>query len=62
MLVVGCTGYIGKFVTLELVRRVPGERLGLPPEVLPADGKVEVSLLGAEELARLSRDTPIDLD
>ena len=48
--------------TLELVRRVPGERLGLPPEVLPADGKVEVSLLGAEELARLSRDTPIDLD
>jgi hypothetical protein len=48
--------------TLERVRRVAGAKLGLPPEVLPADGKVEVSLLGALDLALLCRDTLIDLD
>ncbi|MFH1034282.1 MAG: hypothetical protein V1806_07215 [Pseudomonadota bacterium] len=48
--------------TLERVRRVPGARLGLPSEVLPADGKVEVALLGAADLERVARDTLIDLD
>ncbi len=48
--------------TLERVRRVEGAKLGLPPEVLPADGKVEVSLLGAPDLERIGRDTVIDLD
>ncbi len=48
--------------TLERVRRVDGAKLGLPPEVLPADGKVEVSLLGALDLERIGRDTVIDLD
>lgn len=48
--------------TLERVRRVGGARLGLPAEVLPADGKVEVSLLGAEDLELISRDTVFDLD
>ena len=47
---------------LERVRRVSGHKLGLPAEVLPADGKVEVSLLGAGDLAFLCRDTVIDLD
>lgn len=48
--------------TLERVRRVDGRLLGLDPAALPADGKVEVSLLGALELERLGRDTPLDLD
>lgn len=48
--------------TLERVRRVRGDKLGLPAEVLPSDGKVEVSLLGARDLELLGRDTVIDLD
>ncbi|CAO0822270.1 conserved hypothetical protein [Desulfarculales bacterium] len=48
--------------TLERVRRVEGAKLGLPPQVLSADGKVEVSLLGALDLERVGRDTVIDLD
>ena len=48
--------------TLERVRRVDGRKLGLSPEILPADGKVEVSLLGAGELERLGRQVVIDLD
>lgn len=47
---------------LERVRRVEGRRLGLGPEVLPADGKLEAALLGSEELASLQAQTVIDLD
>ncbi|MBU4567132.1 MAG: hypothetical protein KMY53_08430 [Desulfarculus sp.] len=47
---------------LERVRRVEGAKLGLDPAALPADGKVEVSLLSPEQLAGLARQTIIDRD
>lgn len=47
---------------LERVRRVEGARVGLSPDALPADGRVEVALLSAEALARIRHDTVIDLD
>jgi len=47
---------------LERVRRVDGAKLGLDPAALPADGKVEVALLGTESLGRLARSTVIDRD
>ena len=47
---------------LERVRRVEGAKLGLDPAMLPADGKVEVALLGAVPLGRLARQTVIDRD
>ena len=48
--------------TLERVRRVEGARLGLPARVLPADGKVEVALLGARRLRALARELDWDQD
>ncbi|MBU2519006.1 MAG: hypothetical protein KKB57_15590 [Proteobacteria bacterium] len=47
---------------LERVRRVEGAKLGLDPGALPADGKVEVALLGPEQLTNLARQTIIDRD
>jgi hypothetical protein len=47
---------------LERVRRVDGAKLGLDPKALPADGKVEVALLGSGSLERLARQTVIDRD
>ena len=47
---------------LERVRRVEGAKLGLDPAALPADGKVEVSLLSHDQLAGLARQTIIDRD
>ena len=47
---------------LERVRRVDGARLGLDPAGLPADGKVEVALLGAEPGGKLARQTNLDRD
>ncbi len=48
--------------TLERVRRVDGRRLGLPAQVLPADGKVEAALLSPERLDQISHRTVIDQD
>lgn len=47
---------------LERVRRVDGAALGLPLDVLPHGGKVEVSLLSEAELARIERVAPVDRD
>jgi hypothetical protein len=47
---------------LERVKRVEGARLGLDPAILPADGRVEVSLLGAEAFERLAAQTALDPD
>ena len=48
--------------SLERVRRVDGRRLHMPAELLPADGRLEVSLLTPEHLAELGRQTVVDLD
>ncbi len=48
--------------TLERVRRVEGARLGLEPEMLPADGKVEVALMGAPRLQALGGQMEWDQD
>ncbi len=47
---------------LERVRRVEGAKVGLSPDVLPADGRVEVALLSASALEELGRLTLIDQD
>lgn len=47
---------------LERVRRVAGAKVGLSPDVLPADGMVEVALLSAADLNELARQTSLDLD
>ncbi len=48
--------------TLERVRRVEGARLGLERGMLPADGKVEVALVGARRLRTLARELDWDRD
>ncbi|MCB2226799.1 MAG: hypothetical protein KQH53_08990 [Desulfarculaceae bacterium] len=47
---------------LERVRRVDGAKLDLDPAGLPADGKVEVALLGAERAVELAKQTNLDRD
>ena len=47
---------------LERVKRVPGDKLGLPSEMLPTDGRVEASLISRERLEAIQRDITVDLD
>jgi hypothetical protein len=47
---------------LERVKRVEGAKLGLPPGMLPSDGRVEASLISKERLAAIQRDIEVDLD
>ncbi len=47
---------------LERVKRIEGAELGLDPAILPADGMVEVSLLGPGEFERLAAQTELDQD
>ncbi len=48
--------------SLERVRRVDGAMIGLPPDVLPHNGKVEVSLAGAAVIEEMARRVHLDLD
>lgn len=47
---------------LERVRRVDGRMIGLPPDVLPHNGKVEVSLAGALVVEEMARRVHLDRD
>ncbi|OQY43386.1 MAG: hypothetical protein B6240_12530, partial [Desulfobacteraceae bacterium 4572_87] len=47
---------------LEKVKRVDGEALGIDADLLPVDGRVEVSLLGVEQLHALENEIPLDME
>ena len=47
---------------LEKVKRVDGEALGIDADLLPVDGRVEVSLLGVEQLHALENEILLDMD
>lgn len=48
--------------TLERVKRIEGAALGIAPERLPSDGKVEATLLDDEQIARIAREITFDPD
>ena len=47
---------------LEKVKRVDGEALGIDADLLPIDGRLEVSLLGVDQLHAHESEIPLDMD
>ncbi len=47
---------------LEKVKRIDGETLGIEKDLLPIDGRLEVSLSGLEQLHAWEHEIPLDMD
>jgi len=47
---------------LEKVKRIHGEALGIERDLLPMDGRLEVSLLGMDQLHAWEHEIPLDMD
>ena len=47
---------------LEKVKRIDGEALGIDRDLLPIDGRLEVSLLGLDQLHAWENEIPLDMD
>jgi hypothetical protein len=47
---------------LEKVKRIDGEALGIDRDLLPIDGRLEVSLLGLDQLHAWEHEIPLDMD